>query len=271
MRVKGKKKLNGLTVIVFDTESASIADIIPTMLAAGWSFSHLVVQYKKKDGTTGKKAVQAENAAPIYAKHHFTKWAFTASSQTNASITAVLDGSKNALIIKQSRNGGWKEFAALQFPSKAPYQPQPAPQQQITQIEQKRAAEAQAARDALYGKQVAEEVPDKPQYVKAQERAAERENEERELAVERKKKHIPTLIISIIDVLFVFTIPQGAMGITSWVKAKKLLKRGQLDEARACFKDARALAICGMVFVVIICVIVALLLTKVINLSFIHF
>lgn len=121
MRIKGKKQVDGKTVVVFNAEGATIADIVPTMMNNGWEFTDMTVTYLTRSGTTTKKEVQAEAAPSIYDRHHFDRWTFTAVLGRSA-VTASLDSSRDGLVLTKSTNGGIKHFMQLTFPA-----PKPAP------------------------------------------------------------------------------------------------------------------------------------------------
>lgn len=111
MKLMGKKQREGKSVVVFDSQGATIVDIVRYLVQNGWQFNKLTVAVPK-NGQVVTKDVPANKVAPLQAKYNFDRWSFIASKAEQA-IAGQIDNGKETVIITQSKNNAINFFATI--------------------------------------------------------------------------------------------------------------------------------------------------------------
>lgn len=275
MKLTSKKEMNGTKVAIFDTQGASIEDIVTYLSLNGWQFAKLTVTYTAK-GKPKKVDVPPAKVKAVQAKYNFDKWSFAARKGNMVIVCQMSDHNKRAIVSKAS-NGAAKVF--LSIPAHAtPAEPEtvaPADaltsqqqellrrKQEIASQEAADAASLRAERDraaqeaaaALYAPQEdVNEIPEMTEVERGEKRHAARAAEQARIAEVSSKKHTGLLIWAIIECLLLVPIAFGGFAILDIVQGRKLLRDMPPDpeEAETRFKNARQLLIFGIIFGIVI-------------------
>lgn len=274
MRLKTKKHVNGKNVVIIDTGSAGIDEIVGTLADGGWQFPVLQASYPAKDGTVKKKDIPARYCAEVQKKYNIAQWAFKTERGAKTLVVQV-DNQKRIAVVSRSTGGAIQDLLALPIGSTPDIEPGriptentaaavrsdevvPIPSGEITTtvmteqpisplIAAERAAAADQAAAAIYTSDPAGTLTITPEQ-KVARRASVRKDDKKRAKKAATKKSKVILALAIVELFTVAGTVFGAFGLWNAVQSRRKTVSDPTESMKLA-RDARVHVILGMIAV----------------------